>query len=321
MIACYWSCVIDRVAFRAQQAPVGSDVSAVLPRSGSVQLWRRHREAVGPEDRVLAPGRGDPAEPGSRSGPPRPPQHPPLNTHLARPITALLSCSAGGVVWRIRASDTRLVCAAGSRNGTEETKLLVLDFDPDQDPDQDQDPEAQTQTQWGAETQRGGGVTLVLFDQSLDGFTSSNRQVWMSTTTTTTVLERRERWNLQNPATNECFFSWRIKTKTSRRRLKFRRKRGQQQQQQQQSWGDETTMECNKPNVEQLVALDQFLFSNQRFVCLFVLLFVCLFSTLPVSPAAVLRCVCCLFRRESGQTVNQEAHSRIYELYIYYYTL
>lgn len=37
--------------------------------------------------------------------------------------------STGGVVWRIRASDTQLVCAAGSRNGTEETKLLVLDFD------------------------------------------------------------------------------------------------------------------------------------------------------------------------------------------------
>lgn len=34
-------------------------------------------------------------------------------------------------MWRIRASDTRLVCAAGSRNGTEETKLLVLDFDLD----------------------------------------------------------------------------------------------------------------------------------------------------------------------------------------------
>ena len=42
-----------------------------------------------------------------------------------------LSFSTGGVVWRIRASDTRLVCAAGSRNGTEETKLLVLDFDVD----------------------------------------------------------------------------------------------------------------------------------------------------------------------------------------------
>lgn len=46
------------------------------------------------------------------------------------PSTASHLCvSAGGVVWRIRASDTRLVCAAGSRNGTEETKLLVLNFD------------------------------------------------------------------------------------------------------------------------------------------------------------------------------------------------
>ena len=42
------------------------------------------------------------------------------------------SLSPGGVVWRIRASDTRLVCAAGSRNGTEETKLLLLDFEPEE---------------------------------------------------------------------------------------------------------------------------------------------------------------------------------------------
>uniref|UniRef100_H3C7M7 F-box domain-containing protein n=1 Tax=Tetraodon nigroviridis TaxID=99883 RepID=H3C7M7_TETNG len=46
-----------------------------------------------------------------------------------RDVVALQSRGAGGVVWRIRASDTRLVCAAGSRNGTEDTKLLVLDFD------------------------------------------------------------------------------------------------------------------------------------------------------------------------------------------------
>ncbi|TNM93928.1 hypothetical protein fugu_002104 [Takifugu bimaculatus] len=46
-----------------------------------------------------------------------------------RDVVALKSRGSGGVVWRIRASDTRLVCAAGSRNGTEETKLLVLDFD------------------------------------------------------------------------------------------------------------------------------------------------------------------------------------------------
>lgn len=39
------------------------------------------------------------------------------------------SGGSGGVVWRIRACNTRLVCAVGSRNGTEETKLLVLDFD------------------------------------------------------------------------------------------------------------------------------------------------------------------------------------------------
>ena len=35
-------------------------------------------------------------------------------------------------MWRIRCSNTRLVCAVGSRNGTEETKLLVLDFDVDE---------------------------------------------------------------------------------------------------------------------------------------------------------------------------------------------
>lgn len=50
-----------------------------------------------------------------------------------RDVVALQSRGAGGVVWRIRASDTRLVCAAGSRHGTEETKLLVLDFDLGQD--------------------------------------------------------------------------------------------------------------------------------------------------------------------------------------------
>ena len=42
---------------------------------------------------------------------------------------ALESGGSGGVVWRIRADSTRLICAVGSRNGTEETKLLVLDFD------------------------------------------------------------------------------------------------------------------------------------------------------------------------------------------------
>ena len=44
-------------------------------------------------------------------------------------MVALNSGGSGGVVWRIRASETKLVCAVGSRNGTEETKLLVLDFE------------------------------------------------------------------------------------------------------------------------------------------------------------------------------------------------
>ena len=48
-----------------------------------------------------------------------------------RNLVKLESGGSGGVVWRIRASETKLVCAVGSRNGTEETKLLVLDFDVD----------------------------------------------------------------------------------------------------------------------------------------------------------------------------------------------
>ncbi|XP_028974315.2 F-box/WD repeat-containing protein 7 isoform X2 [Esox lucius] len=48
-----------------------------------------------------------------------------------RNLVTLESGGSGGVVWRIRASTTKLVCAVGSRNGTEETKLLVLDFDVD----------------------------------------------------------------------------------------------------------------------------------------------------------------------------------------------
>lgn len=48
-----------------------------------------------------------------------------------RNLVTLESGGSGGVVWRIRASNVKLVCAVGSRNGTEETKLLVLDFDVD----------------------------------------------------------------------------------------------------------------------------------------------------------------------------------------------
>ncbi|NXP56131.1 FBXW7 protein, partial [Heliornis fulica] len=50
---------------------------------------------------------------------------------FVRNLVALESGGSGGVVWRIRASNTQLVCAVGSRNGTEETKLLVLDFEGD----------------------------------------------------------------------------------------------------------------------------------------------------------------------------------------------
>nr|CAB3245414.1 F-box/WD repeat-containing protein 7 [Phallusia mammillata] len=50
---------------------------------------------------------------------------------VIRDLVTLESRGSGGVVWRIRASQTKLVCAFGSRNGTEETKLMVLDFDPD----------------------------------------------------------------------------------------------------------------------------------------------------------------------------------------------
>lgn len=55
-----------------------------------------------------------------------------LNTgEFIRNLVTLESGGSGGVVWRVCANQTKLVCAVGSRNGTEETKLLVLDFEPD----------------------------------------------------------------------------------------------------------------------------------------------------------------------------------------------
>ena len=53
----------------------------------------------------------------------------PFAGDFIRDLVALDSGGSGGVVWRIRANPTKLVCAVGSRNGTEETKLLVLDFE------------------------------------------------------------------------------------------------------------------------------------------------------------------------------------------------
>jgi len=57
-----------------------------------------------------------------------------------RNLVKLESGGSGGVVWRVRCSNTKLVCAVGSRNGTEETKLLVLDFDVEEKRDNNKIP-------------------------------------------------------------------------------------------------------------------------------------------------------------------------------------
>lgn len=46
-----------------------------------------------------------------------------------RNLVELPTATKGGVVWRIRASITKLICAVGSRSQTEDTHLLVLNFD------------------------------------------------------------------------------------------------------------------------------------------------------------------------------------------------
>ncbi|TGZ63583.1 hypothetical protein CRM22_006839 [Opisthorchis felineus] len=46
-----------------------------------------------------------------------------------RDLIRLDGAGRGGVVWRIVASEDKLVCAAGSRNGMETTKLIILHFD------------------------------------------------------------------------------------------------------------------------------------------------------------------------------------------------
>ena len=50
-----------------------------------------------------------------------------------RNLVSLPSGGSGGVVWRIRASNTKLVCAVGSRNGTEDTAIKILNMDPEDD--------------------------------------------------------------------------------------------------------------------------------------------------------------------------------------------
>ena len=52
-----------------------------------------------------------------------------LYTYIYIKITQNELYLLGGVVWRVKCSDRKLVCAVGSRNGIEDTKLLVLDFD------------------------------------------------------------------------------------------------------------------------------------------------------------------------------------------------
>lgn len=51
------------------------------------------------------------------------------NGDFIRDLIVLPTASNGGVVWRIRASYTKLICAVGSRTQTEDTHLLVLNFD------------------------------------------------------------------------------------------------------------------------------------------------------------------------------------------------
>ncbi|CAI4223420.1 unnamed protein product [Auanema sp. JU1783] len=46
-----------------------------------------------------------------------------------RNIICLKTRNNGGCVWRLRAAENMLACAIGSRNGTEDTKLILFDFD------------------------------------------------------------------------------------------------------------------------------------------------------------------------------------------------
>ncbi|CAJ0569431.1 unnamed protein product, partial [Mesorhabditis spiculigera] len=51
------------------------------------------------------------------------------NGQFVRDLVRLQSGGSGGCIWRLKATETLLVCAVGSRNGTEDTKLILLDFD------------------------------------------------------------------------------------------------------------------------------------------------------------------------------------------------
>ncbi|KAH7730687.1 F-box domain-containing protein [Aphelenchoides avenae] len=51
------------------------------------------------------------------------------NATYVTDLVRLTSAGSGGCVWRLKTNDTTLVCAVGSRNGTEDTKLVFLDYD------------------------------------------------------------------------------------------------------------------------------------------------------------------------------------------------
>ncbi|CAO4376103.1 unnamed protein product [Caenorhabditis nigoni] len=48
---------------------------------------------------------------------------------LIRDLVSLNSGGNGGCIWRLCSTQTMLACAIGSRNNTEETKVILLDFD------------------------------------------------------------------------------------------------------------------------------------------------------------------------------------------------
>ncbi|CAI2354131.1 unnamed protein product [Caenorhabditis sp. 36 PRJEB53466] len=48
---------------------------------------------------------------------------------LVRDLVTLDSGGNGGCIWRLCSTSTMLACAVGSRNNTEETKVILLDFD------------------------------------------------------------------------------------------------------------------------------------------------------------------------------------------------
>uniref|UniRef100_A0A183GPZ5 WD_REPEATS_REGION domain-containing protein n=1 Tax=Heligmosomoides polygyrus TaxID=6339 RepID=A0A183GPZ5_HELPZ len=52
-----------------------------------------------------------------------------MRGEFIRDLVRLSSGGSGGCIWRLKATNNLLACAAGSRNGTEDTKIILLDFD------------------------------------------------------------------------------------------------------------------------------------------------------------------------------------------------